>query len=236
MLIQIAICEDETYMLNDIKIKINEYLKKVEIEARIFSFNSGIALIHSNEYFDIIIMDIKMSELNGMETVRLLRKDGINSQVIFVTSSNEYVFQAFDVDAVHYLMKPVSNKDLFRALDKAVKHTEEVDKQSITITKGGLVRIIHFRDIVYCEAIDHKIYICTSNSKVDYYGKLDTLQEELDKRFFRCHRSYIVNMNYVSGREKDFIIMTNGDRIFLSRRRQRLFSEKLLLLIRSEVL
>lgn len=231
----IAICDDECHMLKHLKLKMNRYLHDLQLDARICCFSSGISLLCSNEHFDIVIMDIKMAGMDGMESVRRLRAKGDNCQVIFVTSSRDHVFQAFDVDAVHYLMKPVDDKDLFHAMDKAVKRCGQVDNQTLKITKGSTIQVIPHRDIMYCEAVDHKIYICTTTEKAYYYMKLDDLQKQLDDRFFRCHRSYLVNMHYVSGKEEDAAIMVNGDRILISRRRQQLFSQRLLSFIRSEV-
>lgn len=236
LLLTIAICDDEHYMRNNLKTRIDEYLNQLKTDAQISCFSSGIPLLCSDRTFDIVIMDIKMNGIDGMESVRRLRAKGSSSQVIFVTSSKEHVFQAFDVDAVHYLVKPVSDKDLFHALDKAIKRCEQVGAQTITVAKGTSVQIIPFRDILYCEAIDHKIYICTTNGKVDYYSQLDALQKQLDERFFRCHRSYLVNMNCVAGKEGDIAIMVNGDKILVSRRKQQQFSQQLLSFIRSEVL
>lgn len=236
LLLTLAICDDERYMLNALKEKITTHLDRLKTDVEIFCFSSGISLLSAGQCFDIIMMDIKMTGMDGMESIRRLRAKGGRSQVIFVTSSKDYVFQAFDVDAVHYLMKPVSDNALFHALDKAVKRCAQTDRRAITITKGSTVQVIPFRDILYCEAIDHKIYIHTLNEKVHYYSKLDALQTLLDERFFRCHRSYLVNLNFVSGKEGDIVIMTNGDKILVSRRKQQQFSQQLLSFIRNEVL
>lgn len=235
-MLRIAICDDESYMLTQLHTKISEYLRQCNMDGHLIDFASGISLLCSSQSFDIIVMDIKMSGMDGMETMRRLRTKDNYSQVIFVTSSKDYVFQAFDVDAVHYLMKPVADQDLFQALYKAVQRLGQVEKQAITITKGRSVQIIPFCNILYCESIDHKIYICTAVTKEDYYGKLDDLQKQLDDRFFRCHRSYIVNLSFVSSKEQDMVTMTNGDQILLSRRKQKLFSERLLSYIRGEAL
>lgn len=235
-MLKIAICDDESLLLNDLKTKVHKHLNELALEIQISCFSSGLALLYASQYFDVIIMDIKMEGLDGMEVIRRLREKGIYSQVIFVTSYKDYVFQAFDVDAVHYLVKPVADNDLFHALNKAIRRCDQVDAQTITITKGNSVQVILFREILYCEAIDHKIYIHTLARRFDCYSKLDTLQSQLDERFFRCHRSYLVNMNFVSGKEGDSIIMVNGDKVFVSRRKQQQFSQQLLSFIRSEVL
>lgn len=235
-MLKLAICEDETFMLNDLEIKVNRYLKKAKTYGQVFCFTNGVQLIHSTYIFDIIIMDIKMSGLDGMETVHKLRSEGKNSQIIFVTSSKEHVFQAFDVDAVHYLLKPVSENDLFHAIDKAIKRLGQHDNKTINITKGCSIQVINIRDIIYCESVDHKIYIHTNDNIIDYYGKLNDLQKQLDSRFFRCHRSFIVNMNFVSSKQQEIAIMVNGQSILISRRKRQDFTQKLLSFIRSEVL
>lgn len=235
-MLAIAICDDEHHILDDLKAKIDGYLRSSSIDARISCFSSGISLLCARQAFDAIVMDIKMSRLDGMETVRRLRTQGSCGQVIFVTSSREHVFEAFDVDAVHYLVKPVADQDLFHALDKAIKRCERVDSESITVTKGSSIQVIPFRDILYCEAVNHKIYLCTANGKVEYYSQLDALQKQLDERFFRCHRSYLVNLRCVAGKEGDVVLMANGDRVLVSRRKQQQFSQQLLSFIRSEVL
>lgn len=235
-MLTIAICDDESHMLNDLKTKVHKHMHNLETAVKIICFTSGLSLLHAVQCFDVIIMDIKMMGMDGMEVVRRLREKGVHSQVIFVTSCKEYVFQAFDVDAIHYLVKPVSENDLFHALDKAIMRCEQVDAQTITITKGNAVQVIPLREILYCEAVNHKIDIRTTTGRFDYYNKLDTLQAQLDERFFRCHRSYLVNMNFVAGKDGDSVIMINGDKVLVSRRKQQQFSQQLLSFIRNEAL
>lgn len=235
-MIRMAICDDEPYFLEQLEAQATCFFKTAHTDVHICCFLSAEALLCAAAHFDIIIMDIKMAGLNGMEATQRLRAKGERCQVIFVTSCKDYVFQAFDVNAVHYLLKPVSEQNLHRALEKALSCCEQTDIQTITITKGVCVQKIAQRDILYCEAVDHKIYICTQSARHDYYGQLHSLQKLLDDRFFRCHRSYLVNMQYVSGKQGDCAVMTNGDKVLVSRRQQQQFSQRLLSSIRREVL
>jgi DNA-binding LytR/AlgR family response regulator len=109
-----------------------------------------------------------------------------------------------------------------------------VDKRTLTLVKGGKTQLIFIRDILYCEVFDHRVQIHTVQKTYDYSGALDMLEAKLDERFFRCHRSFVVNMSCVAGQEKGTAILTNGERILISRRKQTQFMRKLLNFIKSQ--
>lgn len=236
-MLKIAICEDELYMTEQLKEKVNTYINTLHISVCFSTFANGEDLLESDINFDIIFMDIKLKGIDGMETVKQLREKGAECQIIFTTAYKEYVFKAFDVDAIHYLIKPVGEKDLFHAIDKALRRFKQGNNNElITIKKGNLIQIICLNEIIYCEVMNHKINIHTIKEDVDYFGTLDELEKQLDNRFYRCHRSYIVNMNYVVNKEKETAILTNGDKILISRRKHKEFKEKLLKFFQDEVL
>lgn len=227
-MITVSICEDETYFVSKLKKMLDKYCSLREIHVSISAFSDGEELLASSQMADIILMDIKLPTSNGMEVIRHLRDLGSDSQVIFITAFQKYVFQAFDLDAVHYILKPVSEEKLFSAMDKAIKRVAANRGKALLITSGTTASRVPLKDILYCEAMNHQITVHTLTEQVQFFGTLDALQEKLDERFFRCHRSYIVNMDHVIDKQPGSAIMEGGDHILISRRKQQEFTQKLL--------
>ena len=194
---------------------------------------SGEELLKAKKKLDIILLDLMLPGIDGLEVARQISG---RSRIIFVTSYREYAVEAFDANAVHYLVKPVTEERLFSALDRAVNQTEQMDNQALTLIKSGKTQVILIRDILYCEVFNHQVRIHTVHGTYDYFGTLDMLETKLDERFFRCHRSFVVNMNCVAGQEKGVAILINGERIFISRRKQADFMQKLLNFLKNEVI
>ncbi len=227
-MITVSICEDETYFMSELRKLLNEYCSLREIQTSILTFSNGEELLASNRVSDIILMDIKLPGDNGMKTVQRLRDIGNHSQVIFVTSFQQYVFRAFDVDAVHYILKPISAGKLFPAMDKAIKRISLNSGKTFLITNGTAASRIPLGDIIYCEALNHQITIHTLAERFQFFGTLDSVQEKLDDRFFRCHRSYIANMEHVTDKQPGIAVMAGGGRVLIARRKQSEFTRKLL--------
>lgn len=232
-MIIVAICEDERYILEELRKKVEKYINRKSLDASIKTFTSGEELLKAKKKFDIILLDLMLPGIDGLEVARQI---SCRSRIIFVTSYREYAVEAFDANAVHYLVKPVTEERLFSALDRAVNQTEQMDNQSLTLMKSGKTQVIFIRDILYCEVFNHQVRIHTVHGTYDYFGTLDMLETKLDERFFRCHRSFVVNMSCVAGQEKGVAILTNGERIFISRRKQTDFIQRLLNFLKNEVI
>ena len=232
-MIVVAICEDEGYILEELRKKVEKYINRKSLDASIKTFTSGEELLKAKKKFDIILLDLMLPGIDGLEVARQI---SCRSRIIFVTSYREYAVEAFDANAVHYLVKPVTEERLFSALDRAVNQTEQMDNQALTLIKSGKTQVIFIRDILYCEVFNHQVRIHTVHGTYDYFGTLDMLETKLDERFFRCHRSFVVNMSCVAGQEKGVAILINGERIFISRRKQADFMQKLLNFLKNEVI
>lgn len=232
-MIIVAICEDERYILEELRKKVEKYINRKSLDASIKTFTSGEELLKAKKKFDIILLDLMLPGIDGLEVARQI---SCRSRIIFVTSYREYAVEAFDANAVHYLVKPVTEERLFSALDRAVNQTEQMDNQALTLIKSGKTQVIFIRDILYCEVFNHQVRIHTVHGTYDYFGTLDMLEAKLDERFFRCHRSFVVNMSCVAGQEKGVAILTNGERIFISRRKQTDFIQRLLNFLKNEVI
>ena len=228
VMITVSICEDEVYFMSELNKLMDKYCDSRKIHASIVTFLDGEKLLASSQMSDIILMDIKLPGNNGMEIVLHLRERGSDSQVIFITAFQKYVFQAFDLDAVHYILKPVSEEKLFSALDKAIKRIASNNGETLLITNGTSASRVPLKDILYCEAMNHQITVHTLTEQIQFFGTLDAMQEKLDDRFFRCHRSYIVNMNHVIDKRLGSAIMEGGDYILIARRKQQEFTKRML--------
>ena len=195
---QIAICDDEVSMVQILEKKI----KKLLPDAVIDKYLSGDELIASGSKPDILFLDIQMPGMDGMETAKVLRQDNENMILIFVTAAEEYVFQAFDVGAFHYLVKPFSDEKLKEVVTKAVHNIKrssrlEKDEKYIMVQTAGSHIKIFLRDIVYAEVYNRKVIIHTRSTDIEYYGKLQELSDMAGTDFFRTHRAYLVHFKYV---------------------------------------
>lgn len=197
---RIAICDDE----KNIRELIANKIAKQYPDAKIIFYRSGEELLLSDKRIDILFLDIQMPHRNGMETARELRKKDKNVIIIFVTAVEEYVFQAFDVGAFHYIVKPIDDAKfadvLHRAVDewtskKAAK--KEPEEKYLMINNGGVHIKVTIEDIVYAEVFNRKVVIHKLNETIEYYGKMSDLEALAGDSFYRPHRAYLINFKYV---------------------------------------
>ncbi len=209
---QIAICDDE----REIRNMLGEKLKRMYPDSGVSFYESGDELLLSDSQPDILLLDIRMEGKNGMETAKELRGKNKKMIVIFITALEEYVFQAFDVGAFHYLVKPFDDKKFEEIIRKAVEElknmeeSENIKKESLIITSKGKHISVNPADIIYAEVFNRKVILHTINTDVEYYGKMKELEERAGEDFYRPHRSYLVNFNYIIRYDAETIYLKKG--------------------------
>lgn len=223
---RIAICDDETRGRERIRTLLDSEFSGAQTS----EFDSGTKLIEAVKggyQPDIVLLDIAMEGMNGMETAKKLRSlsDVI---LIFVTGIKEQVFQAFDVGAFHYLMKPVDQEKLKSVLDRAVK---EVEKRAgapkfLLVKTAGAHRRVPVEDILYAENSGRKVILHTRTEKIEYYERMNHLEELLGEGFFRCHRGYLVALAAVSGYDNTSITLDSGEKVYLSKQKYAEFAKR----------
>lgn len=233
-MISFAVCEDEDYFASKLETMLRQYAKRINSSLSIHRFLDGEALMQSRQPFDVILMDIRLSGEDGISVMRRLRETGNSSQLLFITAYPEYALEAFSLDTVHYLMKPVDEANLFPALDRAVKRIASEAEKVFVLSKGNSLTKIRMNEILYCESLDHQIILHSLTGNLQFSGALDTVQKQLDGRFFRCHRSFLVNMDYVTGTDADSALLRGGGKVLVSRRRRQEFTHLLLESCRKE--
>lgn len=228
-MLSIAVCDDEIIECAGMAEKIRGTLEEMKVPCFLRQFNSGEELLQSEEDFDIVFLDIMMDGLDGMKTAKRIRKKASCRLLVFISASRDYVFDAYDVEAFWYLVKPVEREKLKQVLKKAVLKTEAASPDFILVNKGRQKQKIFLRDILYFEIMGRLIDIHKTGGISDYYGKISILEEELrEKGFFRCHKSYLVHLKYVKGYNRQEAVLDNGEKIPVSKRRYEEFCKALL--------
>ncbi len=215
----IAVCDDEVRGRE----RILTLLEKEFSQAQTCEFDSGMKLIEKVEEGycpDIVLLDIAMEGMDGMETARRLRRmtDAI---LIFVTGVKEQVFEAFDVGAFHYLMKPVDQDKMLDVLRRAAQEIErrQSGPKYLLVKTEGSHRRIPVDDILYVENNGRKVILHMKTECLEYYERMNHLEDVLGDGFYRCHRGYLVALSAVSGYDHESITVGQGDKIYLAKQK-----------------
>lgn len=211
--VKIAICDDEKALCETLQQKIEILCKNSGVVCQISAFDSGDKLLAlpAEKVPDILFLDIQMPGKNGMQTAKELRNKNRNMILIFVTALSEYVYEAFDVNAFHYLVKPFDDEKLRGVLNKALQHCKDMQSDKlipprvILVKRGGLSTKVLLSNIIYAEVFNRKIMLHTVNGDIEYYGKLTDLCEQTGTDFYRTHRAYLVNLQYVEKYSADTV-------------------------------
>jgi two-component system response regulator LytT len=224
-LIRIAICDDEKHMSDHIRAMASDFFRKKNSEIRLRTFLSGEDLLNYDGQIDILFLDIQMDGMDGLETARKLRAGKFRGFLIFITVLKEMVFQSFEVQAYDYLVKPVDEKQFEKTMERLFASMQNVGEDSLLVQQGYERRIVPKDEIVFCEVIDRKIYLnLASGEVVDYYERIENLETKLDSYFFRCHRSYLINLKHLKGYKNGTAYMDNNKEVPVSRLRSKEFS------------
>lgn len=217
---RIAICDDEQAQRALLEKYISEWGhvsgQGVQIEA--FS-SSEQFLFHweDDKAFDLLVLDIEMGQMNGMELARKLRQEKESVGILFVTGFEQYMSQGYEVEALHYLLKPIQREKLFAVLDKAAAKNPPKEKHLFQ-TKEGVISI-PLSDVWYIEAQGHQCMLHTGDEQYTLPQGIGSLRRELEgqRDFQACHRSYLVNMKHVSAVKGSELILDNDVRLPVSR-------------------
>ena len=229
----IAVCDDEVIECCNMARKIKDILEEMKIPCIVRQFQSGRELLQTIESFDIIFLDIMMQDLDGMKTAQLFRERAFDKILIFVSCSREYVFEAYDVEAFQYLLKPVDDRKLKRVLQRAVSKTESRLQEYIIVSRERQNKKLFLDDIYYFEIRGRVVDVHETDGIFTYYEQIGELESKLrDKGFFRCHKSYLINLKYVDGYNRQEAILENGEAIVIAKRRYEEFCREVLKIMR----
>ncbi len=228
-MLSIAVCDDEVIECCNMAKRIKEIMEEIKMPCIIRQFQSGGELLQTLESFDVVFLDIIMRELDGMKTAQIFRERASDKILIFVSSSREYVFEAYDVEAFQYLLKPVDDRKLKSVLQKAVLKTESRLQEFIIVSRERQKKKLFLDDIYYFEIKGRMVDAHGPEGIFTYYEQMGKLENKLqDKGFFRCHKSYLVNLKYVDRYNRQEVILENGEKVVIAKRRYEQFVREVL--------
>ena len=212
-MLKIAIAEDETSAQTALK----EYLDRWQAEngqpVQAVFFESGSQLLENiPQGLQLALLDIQMPGLSGMETAHRLRGTLPELEIVFITSLTGYALESYEVAALDYLVKPVSYPRFCRSLERACRRICQQAENILTIKNNAGVFRLRAKDLVYVEVFSHRLVLHTTAGVVSYSGTLAALEKDLGNGFFRCHSSFLINLEQVT-RLDDADVVLGSERL-----------------------
>lgn len=220
MKLNFAICDDNITEIEYISKIVGKWARANNNTAAISTFESAESfLFHyaDDKSHDILLLDIQMKNMNGVELAKQIRLDNDSVQIIFITGFPDFMAEGYEVSALHYLMKPVSEQKLFEVLDKACRKLGKSERTILLKAEGESV-CVPVGSIMYIESFAHTVEITTNKGKIKAGLSISDLEAELSDGFIRCHRSYTVGLKYIKRIRQTEVILDNDISIPLSRR------------------
>lgn len=212
----VALCDDDDYIIEDLKKLILEYGKANKIAITIDSYSDGYSLINSKRNYDFIVLDYMMDKLDGMQTARKLRKANCISTIVFLTSYPQFMAEAFEVNTFRFLTKPIDKNRLFKALDDYILIAKA--NYPITIIKDREIFKVESNEICYVEADGKYSNLHLKNDILHCSKTLAAVTKLLPQYcFVKTHRSYVVNLHCIESYTHNSIHMINNKTAYMSR-------------------
>lgn len=224
----IAIVEDIPAEAELLKKYFDRYSAENGDEFRIQTFATGTEFLAAYQpIYDIVFMDINMPGRNGMDTAAALRKLDVAVILIFVTNMVRYAAQGYDVDAMAFLLKPVSYENFSLKLRRALSRCSGRQVPDLCVTTTDGVRRVSIGRIKYIETSGHYLIYHTTEGNFTTYGNMKDAEARLDShRFIRCNRCYLVNLAFVRG-IRDQMLVVDTEVLQISRPRRNVVLEAL---------
>lgn len=223
---RIAICDDDSTQIAVLESYVQTWAQKNDVEINIKKFNSAENFLFewtATGQFDLLFLDIKMREMTGIELAEIIRKEDEEVAIVFVTGDESFVFKGYDVDALYYLIKPITEENCAKCLEKVASRLSDNEETSLLINAENKLKRIKYSDLICFESVSHYLEVHTTKEKLRYRKKIGDLEDELKDRpeFVRIHRCSIVNLKHVDSIESNSLFLDDGTELPISRNRWR---------------
>lgn len=227
-MIRILIAEDNTKCFQELSQFLADYSKETGRVFQITHYDNGEDLVeHYKPEYDLLLLDIEMPFINGMEAAGHIRNIDPEVVIIFVTNLAQYAIQGYSVNALDYILKPLNYFSFSQRLTRALRYVRKRENHYITVTvKGGPLKL-EISSIYYIERQGNYLIIHTRDGVYTVLATIQQMEDTLqDKGFLRCNRGYLVNLSHVTGIQDECAVV-HGEKLLISRGRKKLFLDTL---------
>ena len=227
-MIRIAVLEDEQPYYLSLKGFIDRCAEEQGQPCQVVWFSDGATLLAQyRDAFDVLLLDVELPGLDGITVAREVRRVDQSVLIIFITNMAQYAIKGYEVDALDYVIKPVSYPAFALKFQKALRILRERVGKSVLLTFSDEQRFVPQKDILYVEVASHTIQYHTYAGTSSASGSLGAVEKQLDERLFaRCNSCYLVNLAHVTGLRGDYVLV-EGEPLKMSRPKKKLFVARL---------
>lgn len=224
-----AIVEDEEKTVKVLQGYLSDYGKGVEKQINCSVFLDPIDFVDNySPRYELILLDIQMPNINGMKVAEKVRLLDSHVLIVFVTNMVQYAVEGYKVEAVDFILKPVSNYAFAKMMDKIVKIIHQRKENGVMICMNRKTLRLPAAQIKYIESHGHKVFCYTEMESFETWDNMSTLEKQLPEgRFSRINSGTLVNLNYVMGIEKEMVVLHSHEVLPISRRRKKDFLAEL---------
>lgn len=226
-MLRIGICDDEREAVEAHAEQVRRIMRQMGMNADIrkcYTENELLMEIEENGKLHIILLDIGMEHMNGIEAARKIRDTDAYVVLIFISAFDQYCKEAISVQPYAFLDKPLQQVQISRAIEEAYKRTIE-QKETYNFRFDRVYYSIDLNEICYFRSELRKVFIVTRQTEYWFYGKIDQVEKALSQkshRFLRIHKSFLVNSHYISRYHYEKVILQNGEELEISRSQRNL--------------
>lgn len=224
----IAIVEDETEFSTQLQEYLTQYQKEQDVAFKISVFHDGAEILENYQpLYDIILLDIEMPKVNGMEAAEQIRKQDGDVVLMFITNMASYAIHGYEVGALDFVMKPINYYTFAMKLTRAIKRVKQKEQQQILLSVMDGVKKLGINQIYYVEVQNRMLYYYTDEGEFVVRGTMQGVEKELSAYpFVKCNHWYMVNLMHVSEVRKNMVVV-QGHELEISRRNKTAFLKAL---------
>lgn len=223
-MLRIAVVEDEPECCAMIQNMLQQYEAEHQMQMAVTAFSDGSGLMeHYKKDFDILLLDIEMPELNGMDAAEQIRRQDGDVVIVFITNMAQYAIKGYEVDALDFILKPINYYTFSMRFTRAVSRVKKKQDRWICLNLADGMKRLEISRIYYIEIQNRMLHYHTQDGEYIVRGTLKNVQEQLENcHFVKCNHWYLVNLQHVSEIKKNIVVVA-GSELEVSRRMRTAF-------------